>query len=54
MWDRVVYIKEVEKELGDKAIYEEVFDEPRPLISAIHKVIETNRKRGGLNTDTIK
>ena len=30
VWDRDDYIKEVEKQLGDKGIYEEVCNDPRP------------------------
>ena len=54
VWDRDDYIKEAEKQLGDKDIYEEVCNDPGPLISTIHKVIEKNWKRGNLNADAIK
>ena len=54
VWDREDYIKEAEKQLGDKDIYEEVCNDPEPLISTIHKAIEKIRKRGDLNADTIK
>ena len=47
------YIKETEKQLGDKDIYE-VCNDPGPLIITIHKAIEKIRKRDDLNTDTIK
>ena len=53
-WDRDDYIKEDEKQLGNKDIYEEVRNDPGPLISTIHKVIENICKRGDLNADTIK
>ena len=36
VWDRDDYIKEAEKQLGDKEIYEEVCNDPEPLISTIH------------------
>ena len=39
VWDRDDYIKEAEKQLGDKDIYEEVCNDPGPLISTIHKAI---------------
>ena len=48
MWDRDDYIKEAEKQFGDKDIYEEMCKDPRFLI---RKII---RKIGELNADTIK
>ena len=53
-WDRDDYIKEAEKQLGDKDIYEEVCNHPGPLIITRHEAIENFRKRGDLNADTIK
>ena len=53
-WDRDDYIKEAEKQLGDKDIYEEVCNDPGPLIITRHEAIENFRKRGDLNADTIK
>ena len=54
VWDRDNYIKEAEDQLGEKDIYEEVCNDPRPLISTIHEAIKKIRKRGDLNADTIK
>ena len=54
VWDKDDYIKEAEKQLGDKEIYEEVFNDPEPLISTIHNAIEKIRLRGDLSADTIK
>ena len=54
VWDRDDCIKEAEKQIGAKDIYEEVCNDPELLISTIHKAIEKNRKRGDLNADTIK
>ena len=54
VWDRDDYIKEAENQLGDKDIYEEVCNDPGPLISTIHEVIEKIHKRRDLNADTIK
>ena len=54
VWDREDYIKEAEKQLGDSDVYEEVPDDPEPLISTIHKTIEKIRKRGDLKKETIK
>ena len=48
------YIKKAEKQLGDSDIYEEVPDDPEPLISTIHKTIEKIRKRRYLKKETIK
>ena len=53
-WDRDYYIKEAEKQLGDKEIYEEVCNDLGPLIRTIHKAIDNNQKRGDLNVYTIK
>ena len=39
VWDREDYIKEAEKHLGDSDVYEEVPDDPEPLISIIHRTI---------------
>ena len=54
VWDREDYIKEAEKQLGDSDVYEEVLDDPEPLISTIHRTIEKIRKRGDLKKETIK
>ena len=40
VWDREDYIKEAKKQLGDKDIYEEVCNDPGPLIRTIHEAIE--------------
>ena len=53
-WDRDDYIKEGEEQLEDKDIYEEVCNDPGPLIITMHEAIEKIRKRGDLNADTIK
>ena len=54
VWDSEDYIKEAEKQLGDKDVYEEVCNDAEPLINTIHKAIEKIRKRGDLDVDTIK
>ena len=48
LWDREDYIKEAERQLGGSDVYEEVPDDPEPLISTIHRTIEEIRKRGDL------
>ena len=54
VWDKEDYIEEAEKQLGDSDVYEEVPDDPEPLISTIHRTVEKNRKRGDLKKETIK
>ena len=53
VWDRKDYIKEAEKQLGDKDVCE-VCNDAEPLTSTIHKAIGKIRKRGDLDADTIK
>ena len=53
VWARDDYIKAVEKQRGDKDIYE-VCSGPGPRISTIHKTIEKIRKRGDLKADILK
>ena len=48
VWDKEDCIKEAEKQLGDNDVYEEVPDDPEPLVSTIHRMIEKNRKRADL------
>ena len=40
VWDSDNYIQEVEKQLGDKSIYEEVRNDPQPLFNTIHRSVE--------------
>ena len=54
VWDKEDYIKKTEKQLQDSNVYEEVPDDPEPLISTIHKTIEKIRKREELKKETIK
>ena len=54
VWDTDDYIKEAEKQHGDKEIDEEACNDPKPLISTIHNAIEKIWKTGDLNADTIK
>ena len=42
--DRDDYEKEAEKQLGDSDVYEDVSDDPEPLISKTHRTIEKIRK----------
>ena len=54
VWDREDYIKLAEKQLGDSDVYEKVPDDPEPLISTIHRMIEKNRKTGDLKKEPVK
>ena len=40
--------------MSDKEIYEEVSNDPQPLINTIHRAVEKIRKRGDLSADNIK
>ena len=40
--------------MKDSDVYEEVPDEPEPLISTIHRTIENIRKRRDLKKEAIK
>ena len=53
VWDRDDYIQEAEKQLRDKEIYEELSNDPQPLIDTIHSAVEKIR-RGDLSADNIK
>ena len=54
VWDRDDYIQEAEKQLDDKEIYEEVSNDPQPLINTIHRAVEKIRKRRYLSANNIK
>ena len=38
VWGKEDFIKEAEKQSGDSDVYEEVPDDPEPLISTIHRL----------------
>ena len=48
VWDRDDYVKEAERQLGDKDIYEEASNDPGPLSSTIMKQLKKIPKRGDL------
>ena len=54
VWDRDHYIQEAEKHLDDKEIYENVSNDPQPLIDTIHRAVEKLGKRRDLSADNIK
>ena len=47
VWDREDYIMKAEKQLGEGRVYEELPDDPEPLIRIMHRTTEKTRKRGG-------
>ena len=53
MWDREDYLKEAEKQLEDKAVYEEYPNEPEVLINTILTTLDKIRRRGDLSTDNL-
>ena len=54
VWVKEDYIKKAEKQLGDSDVYEEVPDDPEPLISTIHKKDKKIREGRDLKKETIK
>ena len=54
VWNRDDYIQEAKNQLGHKEIYEEVSNDPEPLIDTIHRAVEKIRKRGYVPVDNIK
>ena len=52
-WYREDYIKEADNQLGDTNIYEEVSNDPKPLMNIILSTLEKIRKRGDVCTDTL-
>ena len=53
VWDREDYLKEASKQLEDKDVYEEVQNDPSPLINTITRALEKIRIRGDLSNDTL-
>ena len=54
IWDKEDYLKEAEEQLSCKEMYEEVTDHPSYLIDAVHRTLKKIRKRGEINTNTLK
>ena len=52
-WDREDYIKEADNQLGDTNIYEEVPNDPKPLMNIILSTLQKIRKRGDVCIDTL-
>ena len=53
VWDREVYIKEAENQLGNTNIYEEVLNDVKPFLNMILYTLEKVRKRGEVCTETL-
>ena len=50
IWDKEDYLKEAEEQLSCKEMYEEVTDDPSPIIETMHRTLEKIRKRGGIDS----
>ena len=48
------YVKEAEKQLGVRHFYEEDLNDPEPLISIIHIVLQNTRKIRALKMENIQ
>ena len=53
-WDKEDHLKEAEKQLSWKWIYEEVIDDPSYLIDATRRTLGKILKRGDIDTNTLK
>ena len=55
VWDRKDYLKEAEKQLGDKETYEELSSDPvSPLISIVKGCLSRVKKRGDIPNETLE
>ena len=55
VWDRKDYLKEPEKQLGDKETYEELSLDPvSPLISILKGCLSRVKKRGDIPNETLE
>ena len=54
IWDKEDYLKEAEEQLSCKEMYEEVTDDPSPIIETMHRTLEKIRKRGDIDSNTLK
>ena len=55
VWDRKDYLKEAEKQLGDKETYEELSSDPvSPLISIVKGCISRVKNRGDIPNETLE
>ena len=55
VWDREDYLKEAEKQLGDKEIYEELSSDPdSPLISSVKGCLSRVKKSGDIPDETLE
>ena len=55
VWDREDYLKEAEKQLGDKETYEELSSDPvSPLISTVKGCLSRVKNRGDIPNETLE
>ena len=54
IWDKEDYLKEAEEQLSCKEMSEEVTDDPSPIIETVHRTLEKIRKRGDIDSNTLK
>ena len=55
VWDRKDYLKEAEKQLGDKETYEELSSDPvSPLISIVKGCLSRVKNRGDIPSETLE
>ena len=54
IWGKEDYLKEAEEQLSCKEIYEEVADDPSPIIETMHRTPGKIRKRGDIDSNTLK
>ena len=53
VWVREDYLKEANKQLYDREVYEEVSNDPNALMNTVMKALEKIRLRGDLSSDTL-
>ena len=54
IWDNEDYLKEAEEQLSCKKMYKEFTDDPSPIIETMHGTLEKIRKRGDIDSYTLK
>ena len=54
IWDNEDYLKEAEEQLSCKEMYDEVTDDQSYLIDVLHRALVKVRKRGDIDTNTLK
>ena len=54
IWGKEDYLKEAEEQLSCKEMYEEVTVDPSPIIETMRRTLEKIRKRGDIDSNTLK